>query len=327
MQSVVDPERPAATTLTGLLTAWAAGELRETSADAAILAALHDELELAASTYPLPPTSVPMRVTKGVLGDLVRCQQLAAARVVPRPGPWVADEPVSPEAARGRLVDVLAAARVLAGERCLLTFDRARGLLAADDPGSSAAVEAALDGLGARERAAMAVEVEASAVALTAGWGEFDGAWWPRTQERVAIRLGDASVICSARVDIVVGGHPTASAAVPVEVKSRPVREQDIADVHLYALLLALRDGRAPTVAVVCAPAATHAVLVTPATLTSAAVRLGRAVETLAMFAAGRTPERTPGWWCRSCPVRGGCPSAPDEDDPGEHDVDRRGRR
>ncbi len=306
--SASGPGETGGSTLAEVLAAWSTGSLRGEEADRGLLDDLRGELELAASTYPLPAGAPTLRVTKATIGDLLRCEGLAAARVSGASGPPVDDEPLTLATVRGRLVDVLASARVLGGPEAALSVDRARALLAADDAVSSAAVEAVIDGLGPREREALAAEVETGVASLVAGWGAFDGGWWPRTQERVAVRLADATVVCSARVDVVVGGPPTDRPAVPIEVKSRPIRDADVTDLHHYALLLALRDGRAPIVAAVASPVATQALLVTPATLTSAAMRLARATESLALLVAGRPASRTPGWWCRRCPMLSECP-------------------
>jgi hypothetical protein len=145
---------------------------------------------------------------------------------------------------------------------------------------------------------------------LAAGWPEVDGAWWPRVEEPVRARLAGGSVTVSGRLDLVFGGPPTPRPAVVVEVKAGRWYDGMRADAHLYALLVALRDGQAPVAAVtVVADGTTQVEPIRPAVLAHAAERVEEALGVAAALAAGEAPAVHPGPHCTHCPARPECPA------------------
>ncbi|HNA37260.1 MAG TPA: hypothetical protein PLZ72_12990, partial [Microthrixaceae bacterium] len=84
-----------------------------------------------------------------------------------------------------------------------------------------------------------------------------------------------------------------------------------------YALLTALRDGRAPAAVARWYPGGALATMaVTSDVLESAARRLGAAIDAWAELAVGRPPRERPGPACSWCPDAGVCPSFAPAPDP-----------
>src|SRR5690606_21377279 len=145
----------------------------------------------------------------------------------------------------------------------------------------------------------------------SAAWPRIDPAWWPRVEDPVRVRLADGAVTVGGRIDVVLGGAPTERPAVLVEVKGGRWWDGMRADAHLYALVVALRDGRPPAAVVtVVADGTTQVEPVRPAVLATAADRVERALATAAALAAGEAPATRPGPHCDHCPARAGCPAA-----------------
>ena len=105
------------------------------------------------------------------------------------------------------------------------------------------------------------------------------------------------------------GRRPHRRPAVIVEVKAGRWHDGMRADAHLYALMVALRDGEAPASAVtIVSDGTTHVEPIRPALLQHAAERLDQAMGIAARFAAGEPPAMHPGAHCQHCPVRPDCP-------------------
>ena len=128
------------------------------------------------------------------------------------------------------------------------------------------------------------------------------------SRNRSGWRCG-GGVTVAGRLDVLVGGPPTGRPAVIVEVKGGRWYDGMRADGHLYALMVALRDGDVPAAAVtVVSDGTTHVETIRPALLQHAAERLDEAMVVAARLAAGEPPPMSPGADCQHCPVRPGCP-------------------
>jgi hypothetical protein len=94
-----------------------------------------------------------------------------------------------------------------------------------------------------------------------------------------------------------------------VEVKAGRWHDGARADGHLYALLVALRDGWPPAAVVtVVADGTTQVEPIRPAVLASAADRVVHALEVAAAIAAGEPAEAHTGPHCGHCPLQPECP-------------------
>jgi len=115
-------------------------------------------------------------------------------------------------------------------------------------------------------------------------------------------------VTVTGRLDVLLGGPPTGRPGVVVEVKGGRWYDGMRADGHLYALLVALRDGVVPAAVVtVVADGTTHVEAIRPALVRHAAERLELALRAAAPLAAGEPPDARPGSHCAHCPARPGC--------------------
>ena len=144
--------------------------------------------------------------------------------------------------------------------------------------------------------------------ALAAAWPRIGPGWWPRVEEPARTRLAGGAIMLTGRLDLLLGGPPTDRPAVVVEVKGGRWYDGMRADGHLYALLVALRDGRPPhAVVTVVADGTTQVEPVRPAVLATAAERVDHAIGVAAAIAAGEPPAAHPGTHCAHCPARPGC--------------------
>lgn len=276
------------------------------------LTELRDELEAAATgamaAVHVAPDDLPVRVPKGRLAELARCERSAVASA----GSTERRRREGPEALgllRGIALDQfvthqLAEGRVLEPLPVLVSMLTA----VADDESLELLDSVPLD------EASSTLEPLAASVAES--WAGLDPAWMPRTQSRASLVLAGGSVICSGVVDVELGGPTTGLPGVVVEVKSgRPAPEHQ-AEAYLYALLVALRDGVAPLSVARWYPGSEPAATpVTLGVLEAAAARLADTAVTWVELVAGRTPEESPGVWCRWCDDAPRCPSARTEHD------------
>lgn len=143
-------------------------------------------------------------------------------------------------------------------------------------------------------------------------WPDIAPQWWARVEEPVRVPLADRTVLLSGRLDIVLGGPPTDTAGVIVEIKGGRWHDSARSETHFYSLLLGLRDGVSPShvVSLAAADGATHVEEVRPAIVGSVARQVATALETATSIAAGEVPEARPGRQCATCPVAGDCPAA-----------------
>ena len=236
----------------------------------------------------------PLRLSKHLVTGLLRCPRRALAD----------DAGASDETVMGLVVDA-AAKLATTSPRQPLTLDATLGFLGAL---GETTVADHLDALGDRGRP-FALEARARVERLATAWPAIDPAWWPRIEEPVRVRLGGGAVTVAGRLDVLLGGPPTGRPAVVVEVKGGRWYDGMRADGHLYALLLALRDGEAPVAAVtVVSDGTTQVEPIRPSVLDHAADRIVEAIRVAAGLAAGEPPATRPGGHCQHCPVRPDCP-------------------
>jgi hypothetical protein len=146
---------------------------------------------------------------------------------------------------------------------------------------------------------------------LVAAWPAIEGAWWPRVEEPVRVRLGTAgAVVVSGKLDILLGGPPTGRPGLVVELKGGRWHDSVRQDGHLYGLLVGLRDGVAPAavLSIAAADGATQLEPIRPEVLLHAAERVAAAVEVAARLAGGEPAAAHPGSYCGFCPLRSACP-------------------
>ncbi len=236
----------------------------------------------------------PLRLAKGTVGWLLRCPRRALAA----PEAGMTDDLVA-----GLVVDAAAKLAVLVPQRPP-TVEAALAYLEAT--GDTAVADHLADRGGP---GALPPDVAARIDLLAGAWPAIDPGWWPRVEEPVRAVLAGGAVVLSGRLDVLLGGPPTPRPAVVVEVKAGRWHDGARADAHLYALLVALRDGRAPAAVVtVVADGTTQVEPVRPAVLTTAADRVAHAVEAAAPIAAGEPAPAHPGPHCGHCPLRAACP-------------------
>ena len=124
--------------------------------------------------------------------------------------------------------------------------------------------------------------------------------------------LAGGAVVLSGRLDVLLGGPPTPRPAVVVEIKAGRWHDGARADAHLYALLVALRDGRPPAAVVtVVADGTTQVEPVRAAVLTTAADRVVHAIEVGGTDRRRRAGGRPPGPALRALPAAPGLPRGP----------------
>lgn len=239
----------------------------------------------------------PLRLTKAVVADLLRCPRRALA-----PG----DGGVNDDVVAGLVVDAAAKLATLVPQRPPTVEDACAYLRALGDTTVDDHLVDRGDAAGS-----LLADLRARVARLTAAWPRIDPGWWPRVEDPVRVRLADGAVTVGGRIDVVLGGAPTDRPGVLVEVKGGRWADGMRADAHLYALLVALRDGRSPAAVVtVVADGTTQVEPVRPAVLATAADRVERALTEAAALAAGEAPATRPGPHCDHCPARHGCPAA-----------------
>jgi hypothetical protein len=255
----------------------------------------------------------PLRLTKATVTGLLRCPRRAVSAA--------ADNELSDDLLVGLVVDAAAKLTTLIPHR-RPTADDALAFLAAtgdtrvtdrlavgdafgDVSGGKGTGNGKGNGMGA-----VRSEIAARVAMLTDAWPTIEPAWWPRVEEPVRCRLAGGAVMVSGRLDLLLGGPPTPRRAVVVEVKGGRWRDGMRADGHLYALMVTLRDGQAPSAVVtVVADGTTEVEPVRPAVLATAAGRVAEALRVAASLAAGEPPAAHPGTHCAHCPVRPTCPA------------------
>ena len=245
----------------------------------------------------------PLRLAKGTIGWLLRCPRRALAA----PDGGMTDDLVA-----GIVIDAAAKLATLVPQRPP-TVEAALAYLEATGDTTVADHLAERGGPGA-----LPPDVAARIHELAGAWPAIDPGWWPRVEEPVRAVLGGGAVVVSGRLDVLLGGPPSPRPAVVVEVKAGRWHDGARADAHLYALLVALRDGRPPAAVVtVVADGTTQVEPIRPAVLTTATDRVVHAMEAAADIAAGEPAPAHPGPHCGHCPLRPACPEGrawrPDE--------------
>ena len=269
------------------------------------LDALRDDLDHAARRAiavvgdRLGPEQLPLRLPKGRLADLERCERTAVARSRSDASPAS-----SAAALRGTALDHFVAHQLVAGRVREPVADLTSMLETWGDWDSLAV----LDELG-HEQADATLSPLAAAVADE--WSGIDPGWAPRTQVRAALSLADGACSCAGVVDVELGGPGTDRPGVLIEVKSGGVAVSHPHEAYLYGLLVALRDRSAPAVVARWYPGSDPAGLpVTLGVLEAAAARLRAGMQRWAALLAGEAPAERAGAWCAWCPDRAECPSA-----------------
>ncbi len=237
------------------------------------------------------------RVPKSRLADLQRCERSARARYL-HPD----DRGPGRAALRGVALDRFV---LLAAQGSPLSAPTAELLSVLDAQGEEGLCDQVI------EAVAEDLAVFDDLVDPTEAWRDLPDEWWPRLQSAATASLAGGRIVCSGRLDAELGGPLVGRPGVVVEVKSGAPRQAHVEEVALYALLVGWRDGVPPALVVRWYPF--HGAAVAPVdagSLSSAAARLGDAVETWAQLLVGRTPSESPGPWCRWCPDAPTCPSA-----------------
>ena len=258
------------------------------------LAALLDHAAREATAVGGWTPAEPLRLAKGTVGWLLRCPRRALAGA----GGEVTDDLLG-----GLVIDAAAKLATLVPQRAP-TVEAALGYLEAT--GDTTVTDALADRGGV---AALPADVAPRIERLAGAWPAFDPGWWPRVEEPVRATLAGGTVVMSGRLDVLLGGPPTPRPAVVVEIKAGRWHDGARADAHLYALLVALRDGVPPAAVVtVVADGTTQVEPVRPAVLATAADRVVHAAEVAARIAAGEPAPANPGPHCGHCPLRPVCP-------------------
>lgn len=143
--------------------------------------------------------------------------------------------------------------------------------------------------------------------------GRPDPSWWPRCEDRLRVDLGrEHAVVCTAQLDLVVGGAPTELPMVIVEAKSGRFGQDHRDGLFWYALLAALRHERPPAAVIGwsaydgvgwCQP-------VGESVLRAAASRAADALDRIGELVRGRPATRTACRACAWCVESTTCPSA-----------------
>ena len=240
----------------------------------------------------------PLRLSKHLVTGLLRCPRRALSERSEDHGP-------SDDVVVGWMVDAAAKLATVSPRRSV-TVDAAVAFLSAlgDDTVADRLADLGPDADRIRSDAAARIDRLAAS-----GLSAVDPAWWPRVEEPVRVALALGAVVVAGRIDVLLGGPPTGRHGVIVEVKGGRWYDGMRADGHLYALMLALRDGEVPASAVtIVSDGTTQVEPIRPALLQHAAERLDEAMGVAARLAAGEPPAMSPGSHCQHCPVRPGCP-------------------
>lgn len=251
------------------------------------------------------PIGLPLRLPKGRVIALAGCERFAVASAR-ADGPTDGADGPSLRLLAGRALDVFVEHEITEGPVAdpfedLLSWLDARGELDTRDQVIAAGERLSLSPLATAARA----------------WAGLDPAWWPRTQAQAAALLAGGAVRCEGRTDVELGGPLTAGPGVVVEVKLGRPHAHHLAEVTHYALLVALRDGRAPAAVARWYPGTGLATMaVTADILESATRRLRDAIGAWAELAVGRPPRERPGPACSWCPDAAACPGFEPAPDP-----------
>jgi hypothetical protein len=237
----------------------------------------------------------PLRLSKHLVTGLLRCPRRALTD----------DQGTGDDVVVGWVVDAAAKLATLSPRRHV-TVDAAVAFLTALGDSTVADHLADLGPAAERLTSDAAPRIDRLAPSLAG----VDAGWWPRVEDPVRVALAGGAVTVAGRIDVLLGGPPTGRPGVIVEVKGGRWHDGMRADGHLYALMVALRDGEVPASAVtIVSDGTTHVEHMRPALLEHAAERLDEAMRVAAQLAAGEPPAMLPGAHCGHCPVRPDCPA------------------
>jgi hypothetical protein len=266
------------------------------------IAALRDELDDAARAAAALggwSQDEPLRLSKHLVTGLLRCPRRAL-------GERSDDCTTSDDVIVGWMVDAGAKLATVSPKRHV-TVDAAVAFLTALGDNTVADHLADLGPAAARLMSDAGARIDRLAAS---GLASVDPGWWPRVEDPVRVPLAGGAVGVAGRIDLLLGGPPSGRPAVVVEVKAGRWHDGMRADGHLYALMVALRDGEVPATAVtIVSDGTTHVEPIRPALLQHAAERLDEAMGVAARLAAGELPAMSPGVHCQHCPVRPDCPA------------------
>jgi hypothetical protein len=238
----------------------------------------------------------PLRLSKHLVTALLRCPRRALSD----------DQGTSDEVVVGWIVDAAAKLATVSPRR-QVTVGAAVGFLTALGDSMVADHLAELGPAAERLTSDAAARIDRLAASGLAG---VDPGWWPRVEDPVRVALAGGAVTVGGRIDVLLGGPPTGRPGVIVEVKGGRWYDGMRADGHLYALMVALRDGEVPASAVtIVSDGTTQVEHIRPTLLEHAAERLDEAMRVAARLAAGEPPATLPGAHCGHCPVRPDCPA------------------
>jgi hypothetical protein len=253
----------------------------------------------------------PLRLAKGSVTRLLQCPRRALA------DPGLDDGGDIGNLVLGLLVDAGAKLCSLSPAQPV-TVAQAREFLVANE---DTQVATHLDDLGPSAAAELLAEAAARLDPLVAGWPAIEARWWPRIEEPARVALADGAVVVSGKLDVLLGGPPTALPGLVVELKGGRWHDGVRHDGHLYALLVGLRDGAAPAavLSIAAAEGATQLEPIRPEVVLHAAERIAEAIRIAAPLAAGEPARACPGSFCGFCPLRAVCPEgmAPGPERPG----------
>lgn len=275
------------------------GELRG-ALEAAARAAVHVCEEAGVGPGGSGPSA--LRLPKSRLVELERCERSAVASAAH-------DEPSEPSVSllRGIALDRFVTHQLRAGRVREPVKDLAAMLLAEGEWELLAALDELLDD----DADAIDGLLAPLASSVADAWSAIPPEWMARTQSRASVGFADARVVCSGVVDVELGGVPTGRPTVVVEVKSGAPTGSHLSEAAFYGLLVAVRDGVAPSHVARWYPGGTIVPMaVTEGLLESAARRLADGMVAWAEVLAGRSPVENGGPWCTWCPDSDRCPSA-----------------
>lgn len=268
--------------------------------EARLLDALRAQLDHAArgAVDGLPHDLLPLRVPKDRLTKVLTCERHLLATL--EHGDLT--EPI----VRGRVLDRLLHHHVHGGATATRQPALALAEGAFEAERDDDLTQWLGDNLDARER--LASEADAFAERLRV-LGAVPSDWWPRCEDRIRVDLADGDVVCAAQLDLVAGGAPTPHPLVVLEAKSGRFGPDHRDGLFWYALVLALRHGRAPAAAIAWSAwdGATWCQPITEGVLRAATDRACVALARLGELVRGRTPTATACRACAWCPVRETC--------------------
>lgn len=251
------------------------------------------EDELSSVVWALPGETVPIRVTKEAVNQVLVCEAHYLAR---RGAPRVP----TIELARGALVDALFRQWVTVGSIEDPWADSLSGLECDGDE----ELLRFLAELGEDPRRGLEEEVRSHAEAFVSTWPVSAPSWLARTQERIEVPLAGGHLVLAGVVDLAFGAPCAGRASVClVELKSGSRRLEHRGDLHYYALLETLRSG-APPFRIATYYSRTgelDAEQVREDVLLGALHRTLAAAERLCRLASGSEPKRTPNPLCAWC--------------------------